>query len=159
MVATVHQISVSHGGVPKLPVGSARVSTQGVEGDWQNDRKHHGGPDRAVCLYPLSLIELLRSEGHPITPGSIGENLTLAGITVDDWAKLGPGSKLRFARGVQLEIDSYCNPCSNIRDSFRGLEFNRVKQDLHPGHSRLYARVLQEGTLVSGETLVVEVSG
>lgn len=159
MPATVHQISVSNGGVPKLPVRVARVSLEGLEGDWQNDRKHHGGPDRAVCLFPLSLIELLNAEGHPIAPGTIGENLTLSGVALDEWANLGPGVRLRFAGGVQLEIVSYCNPCSNIRDSFKGLEFNRVKQDLHPGHSRLYARVRQEGTITTGETLSIESAG
>jgi len=159
MPATVHQVSVSNGGVPKLPVAVAKVSIQGLEGDWQNDRKHHGGPDRAVCLFPLSLIELLNAEGHPISPGTIGENLTLAGVSVDEWARLGPGSRLNFSGGVQLEVVSYCNPCSNIRDSFRDLEFKRVKQDLHPGHSRLYTRVLREGSIATGESVAIEVAG
>lgn len=156
MPATVHQISVSKGGVPKLSVSAAKVSLQGLEGDWQNDRKHHGGPDRAVCLFPLSLIELLRSEGHPIMSGTVGENLTLDGIAIEEWAKLGPGTRLHFSGGVQLEVVSYCAPCSTIRNSFAGLEFNRIKQELHPGQSRLYARVLQEGSIAQGEACVIE---
>lgn len=156
MPATIHQISVSGGGVPKRPVASARVGAGGLEGDWQNDRKHHGGPDRAVCLFPLSLIELLQAEGHPIGPGTIGENLTLAGVSASEWAELGPGTRLIFSGGVRLEVVSFCNPCSTIRDSFRGLEFNRVKQALHPGSSRLYARVLREGSLALGESLTIE---
>lgn len=159
MVGSVHQISVSNGGVPKLPIATARVSSNGLDGDWQNDRKHHGGPDRAVCLFPLSLIERLRSEGHPIVPGSIGENLTLAGISVEEWAGLKAGARLQFAGGVCLEIASYCNPCSTIRDSFRDLQFTRVKQDLHPGHSRLYSRVLKEGLIATGEHLTIEAAG
>jgi len=105
------------------------------------------------------LIELLNAEGHPISPGTIGENLTLAGVSVDEWARLGPGSRLNFSGGVQLEVVSYCNPCSNIRDSFRDLEFKRVKQDLHPGHSRLYTRVLREGSIATGESVAIEVAG
>lgn len=159
MSPSVHQISVSKGGVPKLPVASARVLVEGVEGDWQRDRKHHGGPDRAVCLFPLSLIEKLRAEGHPISPGTIGENLTLAGLTTEAWAGLGPGVRLVFAGGVRLEIVSYCNPCSNIRESFSDLRFTRVKQDLHPGSSRLYARVLAEGMIETGEALTIEAAG
>ena len=54
------------------------VAVNGVEGDRQRNRMVHGGPNRAVCLYSLELIEALRAEGHPIVPGSIGENLTLA---------------------------------------------------------------------------------
>ncbi|MBN8598542.1 MAG: MOSC domain-containing protein [Planctomycetes bacterium] len=159
MPATVHQISISNGGVPKLPVPSARVSLQGLEGDWQNDRRYHGGPDRAVCLFPLSLIELLNAEGHPIAPGTIGENLTLAGIAAEGWAKLVPGSRLNFSGGVQLEVVSYSNPCSKIRNSFRDLEFLRVREDLHPGQSRLYSRVLKEGSIATGETFTIEYAG
>lgn len=156
MPATVHQISVSKGGVPKLPVPAAKVLMQGLEGDWQNDRKHHGGPDRAVCLFPLSLIELLRSEGHPIMPGTVGENLTLDGIEVEEWARIGPRARLTFDGGVQLEVVSYCDPCSTIRNSFAALEFKRIKQELHPGQSRLYARVLQQGSIAAGEACAIE---
>lgn len=37
------------------------------------------------------LIEELRSEGHPIAPGTIGENLTLAGLP---WKEMRPGVRL-----------------------------------------------------------------
>lgn len=111
-----------------------------------------------MCLFPFSLIEKLRAEGHPISPGTIGENLTLEGLTTDEWLGLAPGARLAFAGGVRLEIVSYCNPCSNIRDSFRDLHFMRVKQELHPGSSRLYARVLAEGTIETGEAFTVEVA-
>ncbi|HEX7766743.1 MAG TPA: MOSC domain-containing protein, partial [Nitrospira sp.] len=74
----IHQISVSDGGVPKKPVLEARVSLQGVEGDRQRNLKVHGGPDRAVCLYSLDVIERLQQAGHSIEPGFSGENLTLA---------------------------------------------------------------------------------
>jgi len=40
----VHQVSVSKGGVPKMPVPRAAVSATGLSGDAQNDTKHHGGP-------------------------------------------------------------------------------------------------------------------
>jgi MOSC domain-containing protein YiiM len=39
------QINVSPGGVPKLPVETARVTEMGIEGDGQRDTKNHGGPD------------------------------------------------------------------------------------------------------------------
>ena len=71
----VHQINVSDGGVPKLPVLEATVSNKGVDGDRQRNLKFHGGPDRAICVYSLELIEQLQEEGHPIDPGSSGENL------------------------------------------------------------------------------------
>jgi MOSC domain-containing protein YiiM len=65
----VNQINVSDGGVPKLPVWEAKVGERGLDGDRQRNLKVHGGPDRAVCLYSLELIEQLQKEGHPIDSG------------------------------------------------------------------------------------------
>ena len=71
----VVSINRSNGGVPKRPVAECRVSDTGLADDRQRDLHFHGGPNRAVCLYSLERIEALRSEGHPIAPGRIGENL------------------------------------------------------------------------------------
>ena len=87
----VIQVNVSRGGVPKRAVSQAFISATGLENDAQADRRHHGGPDRAVSLYAAELIAALAAEGHPIVPGSTGENLTLEGI---DWRALAPGSVL-----------------------------------------------------------------
>jgi MOSC domain-containing protein YiiM len=149
----VHQISVSRGGVPKLAVPRAMVRIEGIEGDGHNDTKHHGGPTAAVCLFALEVIENLRAEGHPIGPGTTGENVTVSGI---DWSRVGPGSRIVFDGGVELEVTRYTEPCSTIRDSFTGLQFRRIKQDMHPGESRVYARVVREGEIGVGEGLTVD---
>lgn len=156
----IHEIGISPpptGGVPKLPVpgGRCRVLRDGLEGDWQNDRKHHGGPERAVCLFSLEVIERLRAEGHPIGPGTAGENLTIRGI---EWNHLTPGTCVRIGNAVdcvELQIASYCEPCATIRDSFAQLKFKRIDQDLHPGESRVYARVLKEGIVRVGDGVEV----
>lgn len=67
-IGRVAQINVSPGGVPKLPVASAQVTAQGLVGDRQKNLKYHGGPDRALCLWSLEVIETLLAEGHPIAP-------------------------------------------------------------------------------------------
>ena len=144
----VHQINVSPGGVPKFPVDSAAITAAGISGDGHNDTKHHGGPDAAVCLFSLEVIGLIRDEGHPIGAGTTGENVTLAGL---DWTCVRPGCRFVFEGGVELEVTRYTSPCATIRDSFRGLELRRIQQDLHPGQSRVYARVLREGRLRNGE--------
>ncbi len=82
MPAVVHQLNVSSGGVPKLPVERVVVSPNGLAGDGHDDTVHHGGPCRAVCLYALERIGALRQEGHPVEPGRLGENVTVAGL---DW--------------------------------------------------------------------------
>jgi MOSC domain-containing protein YiiM len=144
----VHQINVSDGGVPKQPVFEAAVTAQGLAGDRQRNLKVHGGPDRAVCLYSLELIEQLQDEGHPIDPGSAGENLTLAGLA---WEKLAPGQQLAIGPEVVLEITSYCAPCEWNARWFREGEYGRISQKKHPGWSRLYAKVLRGGLVRPGD--------
>ena len=149
--ATVASINVSGGGVPKHPRQRALVRATGVEGDSQRNLQYHGGPDRAVCLYSLDLIRALQAEGHPIGPGDIGENLTLAGV---EWTSMEPGARVAIAE-VLLELTSFANPCRNIAPFFRGEGILRVSQKRHPGWSRIYARVLKEGTVAVGDGLTV----
>jgi MOSC domain-containing protein YiiM len=146
--ARIVQISVSAGGVPKRAVPAARVTALGLEGDLQRNRRLHGGPERALCLFSLERIHTLQKEGHPITPGSIGENLTLEGV---DWDTVGPGSCLRLGAEVIVQITGYTAPCINICGSFHDRKVSRVSQQRHPGDSRVYARVLREGVLSSGD--------
>jgi MOSC domain-containing protein YiiM len=146
--ARIVQISVSPGGVPKRPVPSARVTALGLEGDVQRDLAHHGGPERALCLFSHERIRALQKEGHPITPGSIGENLTIEG---SDWRAVTPGVYLRLGEDVVAQVTHYTAPCFNITASFRDREYSRVSQKRHPGDSRVYARVLREGALTSGD--------
>lgn len=148
--ARIVQISVSAGGVPKRAVPSARVTALGLEGDSQRDREHHGGPDRALCLFSQERIHALRAEGHPITPGSIGENLTTEGI---DWNMVTPGSCLLLGDDVVVQVTRYTVPCLNITASFRHRDHSRVSQKRHPGDSRVYARVLREGSITNGDSV------
>ncbi|MCC2639734.1 MAG: uncharacterized protein K0S45_147 [Nitrospira sp.] len=144
----VHQVSLSDGGVPKHAVPSAQVTVEGVRGDRQRNRKVHGGPDRAVCLFSLEVIEALRAEGHSIGPGSAGENLTLAGL---EWSSLKPGDRLSIGICLQLEIMSYTAPCRWNARWFLDGDYGRMSQEAYPGWSRLYARVLVEGTVQPGD--------
>jgi MOSC domain-containing protein YiiM len=146
---TVSSINVSNGGVPKTPRRTAWIDRDGVEGDRQRDRRFHGGPDRAVSIYSLDLIRALGREGHPISPGTIGENLTLAGV---DWADMVPGTQLAIGDLI-LELTSYTSPCRKIAGSFLDGRFIRVSQKVHPGWSRLYARVLSPATIAPGDAV------
>ena len=143
----VHSINTSAGGVPKLAQPETFIAAEGLRGDWQRDRRYHGGPQRAVCLYSLELIRALQAEGHPIAIGSIGENLTLSGI---DWALMVPGAALEVG-AARLELTDYAGPCGNIAGSFVDGSFVRVSQKKHAGWSRLYARVLREGAVRVGD--------
>lgn len=149
----VHQINVSDGGVPKLPVWEAKVSEWGLDGDRQRNLKFHGGPARAVCLYSLELIEQLQGEGHPIGAGSSGENLTLSGL---DWDLVRPGVRLTIGLDIQLEVTSYTTPCSHNGRWFRDEDFSRISQKLNPGWSRVYAKVLHGGVVRTGDAVTIE---
>lgn len=148
----VVSVNVSTGGVPKLPVRSARVSEAGFAGDGQRQLEFHGGPDRALCLYSMDRIEALQREGHPIAPGTTGENLTIGGL---DWDLVVPGATLRLG-AVTLEITAYASPCATIRPSFADGNSNRISQKKHPGWSRVYARVVGEGELCLGDAVTVD---
>jgi MOSC domain-containing protein YiiM len=146
-IAALHR---SGGGVPKSPVDHAAVTANGLEGDGHR-YQGHGGPDRALCLYSLEIIEQLELEGHPIFPGSTGENVTIERV---DWRDVIPGVRMNLG-AVAVEITSYAAPCKTIRPYFTDGDSTRISQKLYPGWSRVYARVLKEGTLRIGDTVEI----
>lgn len=144
------QVNISPGGVPKLPVMFAEVGELGLAGDGHADRVHHGGPDRAVCLFAIERIEAMAAEGHPIAAGSAGENITTRGI---DWDQVVPATRLALGPDVVIEITGYTAPCSTIKRSFTGGDFNRMNQKVFPGWSRTYARVVSAGIVRAGDSV------
>lgn len=149
---TVVQVSSSGGGVPKTPLPQAEVTRRGLTGDRQEDRRHHGRPWQAVCLWSAEVVEGLQAEGHPIGFGSAGENLTLRGL---DWGALGPGARLRAGTAL-LQLTAYAIPCAKNAQWFSDGGFRRMAHDVRQGGSRLYAAVLEEGAVRPGDPVVVE---
>ena len=146
----IESVQVSDGGVPKREVsGPVEVTKNGVTGDRQRDLRFHGGPDRAVCLLAREIIDDLRGEGHPIAPGTTGENLTVRGL---DWNLVETGARLKVGT-VTLEITKAANPCRNIAGSFFDGDFSPVSARLHPGRARMYARVLVPGVIKAGDAV------
>ena len=150
MQGRIFQLNTSPGGVPKLAVREAEVTELGLSGDDHDFPDIHGGPQRAVCLFSLERILELQNEGHPIFPGAVGENVTLCGI---DWNDVTPGARLSLGDEVLLEITSYTSPCNSIPDSFVDGKYQRISQKLHPGYSRVYARVLRPGRIAIGQSV------
>jgi len=143
MPATLAQINISGGGMPKYPVPEAQLTFDGLAGDWQLDRKHHGGPGRAVCLYSLELYQVLRELGVELTAGQLGENLTTRGL---DLMQLKPGDRLRVG-GCIMEITEARIPCASL-DRWDP-KLKQVMVD-RPGW---LARVISEGMLHTGDTI------
>ena len=87
MAGAVKQINVKartpgERGLPKGSVDSAFVGRGGLVGDFNVYRHEEieDDPDSAVLIMPVETIEELNSEGWPVKPGDLGENLTTSGI-------------------------------------------------------------------------------
>ena len=150
MAGRIFQLNTSPGGVPKLAVRQAQVTELGLSCDDHKFPDIHGGPDRALCLFSLERILELQAEGHPIFPGAVGENVTISGI---DWNDVSPGQQLALGDEVLVEITSYTSPCNSIPDSFLDGKYQRISQKVHPGYSRVYARVLRPGMIAIGQSV------
>jgi MOSC domain-containing protein YiiM/GNAT superfamily N-acetyltransferase len=152
-VGRVVQVNLSPGGVPKLPVAEARVGRDGLDGDAHHHDAVHGGPHRAVCLMASEAIERVRSDGHRgVEPGSVGENLTTAGIEL---SLLEVGARLAIGDQVVLEISGPANPCDVIKGAFTAGKSGRISILLHPTDSRMYGRVEREGVVRPGDSIRV----
>ncbi len=149
-VGRIVQINISDGGVPKLPVEQAELTMDGLVGDRQKNLKYHGGPDRAICLWSAEIIAQLQAEGHPIEPGSSGENLTIEGL---DWEEIAIGNQYQLGDNILIEITDYAQPCRTIAKYFTSRKYGRISQKRNPGTSRLYARVLKPGLLRPGHRI------
>ena len=149
---TVAQLNVSSGGVPKLPVATARIGKRGIEGDRQATRRHHGRPWQALCLWSAEAIARLQGEGHPIEAGAAGENVTVAGL---EWAEIRPGVRLQVGEAV-IEASLYALPCNKNARWFVDGDFGRMEHTRERGISRIYAWVLTDGEVHVGDAVVVE---
>jgi MOSC domain-containing protein YiiM/GNAT superfamily N-acetyltransferase len=152
VIGHVLQVNISPGGVPKQPVERARVGPLGLEGDAHAHIGVHGGPHRAVCLLGIEVIRRVAAEGHPIAPGSVGENLTTEGLEL---ATLAAGTRLAIGSELVLEISGPANPCDVIKGNFLEGKSGRISILKHPTDSRIYARVLTEGAVAVGDAISV----
>jgi MOSC domain-containing protein YiiM len=148
----VVQLNRSGGGVPKTPVDEALVTARGLEGDLHDDRRNHGRPWQAVCLWSAEVIDALAAEGHPIGYGSAGENVTVSGL---DWSALTPGARVQVGDAL-LQVSSYAIPCSKNAHWFSDGGFRRMSHEVNPAGSRLYASVVRGGRVRAGDPVVLE---
>jgi MOSC domain-containing protein YiiM len=146
------RLNVSDGGVPKRPVERAALTAGGVEGDRQRDRKHHGRPFQAVCLWSADVIDELSTAGHPIGPGYAGENLTLRGV---NWASLRPGALVRVGEAL-VELSFPAVPCHNQTPWFSDGDFSRIAHEVNPQWARWYGWVREPGEAHAGDRVVVQ---
>ena len=151
MSAKVTGLHISSGGVPKTPVYSLSVNNRGCQGDDQADKKHHGGKNKAICLFQQEILDSLSIDGHPISPGTTGENILIEGI---DIGKIGIDTCLRIGE-VEIIVTQDAPPCKTIRNSFINGEFNKISHRKNPNFTRWYASVTVSGTVTIGDLVEI----
>jgi len=153
-------VNVSGGGVPKYPVPAAHAYPSGLEGDAWNDKKHHGLPGQAVCLFSTELIEELRQEGFPLFPGALGENLTTRGL---EYRQIRLGQIYQIGKEVKIRITKIRTPCRTIAVYGEGILRATYDSEVKGGNvnspkwgrSGYYAEVIQEGTVRPGDPIIL----
>ena len=147
MSAKVTGLHISSGGVPKTPVQSLSVNINGCQGDDQADKKHHGGKDKAICLFQQEILDSLSIDSHPISPGSTGENILIEGMEI---GSIAVGTCLKIGE-IEIKVTQDAPPCKTIRNSFINGEFNKISHRKNPNFTRWYASVNVTGTITIGD--------
>ena len=138
--------------IAKQPLtGRVRIGSDGLEGDEHADPRAHGGPEKAVHLFPqehhAALARAFPDARH-LVPGGLGENLSTSGITEQD-ACIGDVFALGTAR---LQIAQPRTPCWKI-DARCGVEGVAAHVAEH-GIAGWYFRVLAPGECAAGDALI-----
>jgi MOSC domain-containing protein YiiM len=140
-------------GIFKEPVGGrVMVRSLGVDGDEQADKDAHGGLDQAVYGYPFEQYALWQKElNRTAMPyGQFGENLTLGGLP-DDAVRVG--DVLRIGDAL-LQVTQPRIPCYKLALRL-GADAAFPKRFRSSGKVGYYLRVLQEGAVGAGDSVVI----
>ncbi|KQU78596.1 MULTISPECIES: MOSC domain-containing protein [unclassified Rhizobacter] len=141
--------------IGKQPVdGPVAAQPMGLDGDEQADLSVHGGLGKAVYAYPSEhypFWQTVRAQAQvagwdePLRPGSIGENLTLAGMLENQaWI----GDVLRFP-DCELAVSEPRFPCFKFNAA---MGFNQaVKMMASSAWCGFYLSVRSPGTLRAGQ--------
>ncbi|MFO1124485.1 MAG: MOSC domain-containing protein [Methylocystis sp.] len=128
-----------------------RIEAEGLIGDRQADRRHHGGVEKALHHYPREHYDAWRNEeptlASEFVAPAFGENISTLGLTEDsicvgDVFALG-GARLQVSQGRQ--------PCLTLNFRFGRRDMARRTQE--SGRCGWYYRVLETGVAQPGDSL------
>jgi MOSC domain-containing protein YiiM len=137
-------------GIDTTPVdGAIVVGLDGITGDEQADRRHHGGPEKALFVYPSEHYSYWRRalDLGGIGPGGFGENLVVRGCTESDFCL---GDVVRIGT-VEAQVSQPRRPCWKParRWGIRDLAI-RIEQT---GLTGWYLRIRSPGALAAGDPI------
>jgi MOSC domain-containing protein YiiM len=135
----------------KEPVGGAlRLGALGFEGDDQANKKYHGGPEKAVCCYPLAHYDYWdRLAGRPLARPIFGENLTLTDCT-EETVYIGDVYQVG---GAVVQVCQPRVPCDTLvkRHQWQAI----LQEATRTGFTGFYLRMLTEGLVAVGDALIL----
>ena len=135
-------------GIFKEPVeGRVRLKTLNLDGDRQADLSVHGGPQKAVYLYPSEHYDFWKQElpDMNLPWGMFGENLTTTGLFETE---VHIGDKFRIGT-AELMVTQPRMPCYKL-----GIRFGRadiIRRFLASERTGFYFSVLKEGEIGTGD--------
>ncbi len=138
-------------GFIKRPVDEAVwLSKNGLDGDGQGDSVHHGGPEKAVCAYPLYYYpSWSKTLARDMKPSAFGENFTLAGCTEES---ICIGDQFRIGEEVVVEVSQPRSPCWKLAQIY-GVK-DLAWQLQVTGFTGWYFRVVSEGLVRAGDPML-----
>lgn len=136
-------------GICKQPVtGPLRLGRSGFERDGVGDMKHHGGEDKAVCVYSLEHYPYWEGVlGIKLPAAAFGENLTVTDLREEDVC-IGDVFELGTAL---LQVSQPRQPCRTLAARYGRDDLVKLVAD--SGRTGFYFRVLQEGIVKKGARL------
>ncbi|TKD69356.1 MOSC domain-containing protein [Pseudalkalibacillus hwajinpoensis] len=139
-------------GIYKKPVSEkVYVSREQVEGDGQADLVHHGGSEKAICVYPKEHYSYWEKKLQcQLKPGAFGENFTVSGVDENE-AHIGDIYRIGETR-VQVSLPR--QPCFKLAKKFEVDNMHLFVME--NGYSGYYLRVLEEGYVKEEDDIVVE---
>jgi len=137
--------------IVKVPVaGAVSVGKENLAGDAQANRKYHGGPDKAVCVYCAERYPVWRqSLGLDLPFGAFGENFTVEGLT-EEVVCLGD---VLSVGTTMLQVTQPRQPCANITRRWGRPDLPRRMEET--GWTGFYCRVRVTGEIAAGQEITV----
>jgi MOSC domain-containing protein YiiM len=136
--------------IHKAPIsGPVQVRRLNLDGDRQADLSVHGGPDKAVYVYPSEHYPFWKEElpGVALPWGAFGENLTVEGM---DETAIRVGDVLRVGT-AEFMVTQPRLPCYKLNTRFQRPDM--VKRFLRSGRTGFYLAVIKEGELAAGDEI------
>ncbi|MEB8676815.1 MOSC domain-containing protein [Bacillus cereus] len=140
---------VVHTGINKKQVKElVYLSFVKFNGDGQADLVHHGGVDKAVCVYTGDHYPYWEKElNQDLVYGAFGENITVSGMSEED---VCIGDTFELGQAI-VQVTQPRQPCFKLAKKYNIPKLPLYFQET--GYTGFYFRVLKEGWVSSVDTL------